>query len=304
MTDARTVAELLTDAREAIRDGDFPLGRKLLESAREKGASSEDVHADLAECCLKTKDYEGAREAASKGVERFPEGIACRQVRARSNLGLLDLDAASRDASFVLAKEPRSTRALMTMAHVELARNNPARARDYAAEARRLDPESAEATLALAASAKLEGKRGQAERLTIEAAEMAPLEPGIWASLSGIALENEDAEMALVCSALAIVLSDEPPPGMVLVRASALERLGRLDEAEAAYAQCAAAPPHSAWAWVSLARLESRNESRAALAVSHARIAAGLARHQRDAKAQAAAEALLSRLASGAFGGG
>ncbi|MCK6686077.1 MAG: tetratricopeptide repeat protein, partial [Thermoanaerobaculia bacterium] len=101
-----------------------------------------------------------------------------------------------------------------------------------------------------------------------------------------------------------IVLSDEPPPGMILVRASALEHLGRLDEAEAAYLQCAAAPPHSAWAWVSLARLESRSESRAALAISHARVAAGLARHQGDGKAQAAAEALLSRLASEASRGG
>lgn len=304
MTDARTAAELLTGAREAIRDGDYAGGRKLLEAARKKGADSEDIQADLADCYLKTKDYEGARAAASRGVERLPEGIACRRIRARSNLALLDLDAASKDASFVLAKEHRSREALMTMAYVELARNNPARARDYAAEARRLDPESAEATLALAAASKLEGKRGQAEHLTIEAAQMAPLDPGVWASLSGIALENEDPDMALVCATLAIVLSDEPPPGMLLARASALERLGRLDEAETAYAQCAAAPPHSAWAWVSLARMESRSASKSPLAISHASIAAGLARHHGDAKAQAAAEALLSRLASGASRGG
>src|SRR5207249_558734 len=110
------------------------------------------------------------------------------------------------------------------------------------------------------------GNNAEARRLLLEAHRLRPCYAYVQMNLSALAVREGDGDQGLRWADEAVGCN----PGLALshyYRGSALERLGRVDEALAEYRQTATIDPQHADAWVSAGRLlERKGDWDAALA--------------------------------------
>ncbi|MGL4563894.1 MAG: tetratricopeptide repeat protein, partial [Halioglobus sp.] len=145
-------------ALEAVYAGDntredvgFPLAMTYLEMGRADDAAaiavklveispeSPSFHYLLGMARADAGDTEGARTAFADAVDRSPDFVNAKIGLARLDRESGQLDAARKTLDAVLAETPGNTSAMMEMARLELSRQNPREALNWAEEAVRAD---------------------------------------------------------------------------------------------------------------------------------------------------------------------
>jgi tetratricopeptide (TPR) repeat protein len=168
-------------------------------------------------------------------------------------------------------------------------------------DATRKAPENPRAWLNAGQAAMSDGKLEEAERLLLEGHRLSPCYAYVQMNLSALAARKGDPEGSLRWAEDAVRCN----PGLALThyyRASALDRLGRADEALAAYHETTAIDPQHAEAWLAQGRHLERRETWAEAAAAYesalranpthveAAMLAGLLHHYRLAEPARAVE--------------
>ena len=252
------------EAQQALSQGEPFRAVELFTAALEANPNYAEALRGIAEAYYRLEEYDQAARFAERYLQNASDLADARNLLARINIGLGNLDRADELYGRVLAEQPNNLAATIGSAELAVARDNTETALARFEAARRLAPTNRNVLLSLALVHQYTGREDAAERYIMLALRHHPEHPlvhvlaaeyyldrGILdraATQADLALslrpENEDARA--IRARVAFLRSDYEAAAAAAeevigvnrdnrvawyIRASALERTGRVDEA-------------------------------------------------------------------------
>jgi tetratricopeptide (TPR) repeat protein len=256
--------ELYREARQALSQGEAFRAVELFTAALERNPSYGDALRGLAEAYYELEEYDEALGYAERYLDTAREVSAARNLLARIQIGLGNLDRAAELYATVLSEQPNNLEATIGTAELAVARDNTGTALQRFEAARRLAPTNRNVLLSLALVHQHEGRSEAAERYILLALRHHPEHPLVHVLAAEYYLEQGRLDRAATQADIARSLRPENEDALMLrariaylrsdyeeaaaragevigvnranaaawyIRAAAFERLDRIDEA-------------------------------------------------------------------------
>lgn len=164
-------------AEQALSQGEPFRAVELYTAALEQNPSYAEALRGIAGAYYELDEYDQALGYAERYLQNASDAAAARNLLARVQIGLGNLDRAAELYDMVLAEEPNNLEATIGTAELAVARDNPEAALARFEDARRLAPTNRRVLLSLALVHRYEGRSDAAERYIRLALQYHPEHP-------------------------------------------------------------------------------------------------------------------------------